>query len=216
MRRILPPHRLLLLAALALAQAPATALAASGPALAWPGPEVAAGQVVELSWGELPAGIDELEILLSLDDGRSFPIRVTPELDAHERSFRWRVPNLPAGRARLRMRLGSERAEIEGGPGEPFRIVESAAPSASGPLFHEGGFWTGLDTCRPRAPDTFAPGARLQAADAGGGIAETPPRYAVEPPAPDAAAADPPGPRTDPPTPHAPLTRAPEFVPQRK
>jgi hypothetical protein len=185
MRRILPPHRLTLLAALTLAWAlaPAPAHAAPGPARLWPGPEVAAGQVIELSWGELPAGVHEMEILLSLDDGRHFAVRVSPELDAHERSFRWRVPNLPAGRARLRMRLGRERAEIETESSAPFRIVGSDSEPAPQRLVLEGPLWTGFEPLGSGARECLSPAARMEAADPSTAALETRVRISVLRPA---------------------------------
>ena len=178
MRRFPLPRPLPLLAALALTLSAAPALAAPRSALADPGAEIQAGQIVELSWGELPAGVEEMEILLSLDDGQHYSIRVSPELDAHERHYRWRVPNLPAGRARLRMRLGTARAEIETEPTSPFRIAGDSEPSPPPPLFHEGTFWTGLETPGSGAvdPDVFSPVTRLDAANPGSAIAEAPSR----------------------------------------
>jgi len=204
-----------LFAVLALMLAPAPALAAREPGLAWPGAEITAGQVVELAWGELPAGVEETEILLSLDDGRHFSIRVTPELDARERCYRWRVPNLPAARARLRMRLGSARAEIETAPTPPFRIAGAVARSAPRPLFHEGTFWTGLEAPGSAIPDAFAPATRLEAADPGAAAAEAP-RLALEPPALKSGAMDPVEPLPGIATPPVRPAGGPEFFPQRK
>lgn len=190
MLHIVPLHRLPLLTAfvLALALAPAPARAARGPALAWPGPEVVAGQVIELSWGDLPGGVEEMEILLSLDDGRHYAVRVSPELDARERSFRWRVPNLPAGRARLRMRLGSERAEIETEPTEPFRIVGLDTEPAPERLVLEGPLWTGFEPLGSGARGRLSPAASLDAADPSTAVLETRVRLDVVPPAPASAA----------------------------
>jgi len=159
MRPCRTPRRLLLLAAIVLLLPATPALAAREPALEWPGPEIAAGQVVELSWSDVPAGFDELEILLSLDDGHSFPVRVSPELDASERCYRWRVPNLPAAHARLRMRLGREHAEIETAPTPSFRIAGSESEPAARHLVLEGSLWTGLeplgsDECGMCSPET--------------------------------------------------------------
>jgi len=167
MPRFPTPHRWPLLAVLALtmASAPARSFAAPVPALTWPGAEIPAGQIVELAWSGLPAGTEEMEILLSLDDGRSFPIRVTPELDARERRYRWRVPNLSAARARLRMRLGRGRAEIETAPTPPFRIAGAVARSGPRALFHEGAFWTGLEPIGSPEHGMLAPQAGMDAAD---------------------------------------------------
>lgn len=58
--------------------------------------------------------IDEAEIVLSLDGGRSYPIRVTPELRPCATRFLWTVPALPTVHARLALRSGfEERDETE-------------------------------------------------------------------------------------------------------
>ncbi|HLN57718.1 MAG TPA: hypothetical protein VK416_04110 [Thermoanaerobaculia bacterium] len=70
---------------------------------------VAAGTSVSLAWS-LPPGHDEdfreMELVLSLDGGRTFPIRVTRNLDPATRALAWRVPALPSSRARLALRVG--------------------------------------------------------------------------------------------------------------
>jgi hypothetical protein len=217
MRHDRAPHGVLLSAAIVLLLQAAPALSARGPALAWPGSEVAGGQLVELSWGELPAGTEELEILLSLDDGRTYTVRVSPELDARERRYRWRVPGLHAAHARLRLRLGSERAELEAEPTAPFRIVGAPAGSPPEPLFHEGTSWGGLvppGSGRPVA-DAFAPVTRLTIGNLGHAVAKAPRRSILRPPAPDRVAADPVTPRSGPfLSPQRPIG-GPEFFPQR-
>lgn len=94
--------------------------------------ELRAGETVPLRWSALPAGAEEFEILLSLDDGRTWRVRVTPELDAGGMQYLWRVPDLPAARARLRVRMGTCRAEIACEPSAAFRIV--AASTIAGDL----------------------------------------------------------------------------------
>ena len=190
MLRIPTPHRWPLLAVLALsiASAPARLLAAPGPTLTWPGAEVSAGQVVDLAWSGLPAGIEEMEILLSLDDGRSFPIRVTPELDARERRYRWRVPELSAAHARLRIRLGGGRTEIETAPTPPFRIAGAVARSGPRALFHEGAFWTGLEPIGSPEHGMIAPKAGLDAADPAGAAVAARARPSLARPAPTTVA----------------------------
>jgi len=89
--------------------------------------ELRAGETIALRWSALPAGAEELEILLSLDDGRTWRVRVSPELDAGGERYVWRVPDLPAARARLRVRFGRRSAEIACEPTAPFRIVGDAA-----------------------------------------------------------------------------------------
>lgn len=98
------------------------------------------GDVVEIRWGSLPVGLDEFELLLSVDGGASFPVRLTPQLDPGLRSVRWRVPNLSAPTARLRLRVGIDGYEIDGPPGPVFAIAASPRAPASG-LEHRAGEW---------------------------------------------------------------------------
>jgi hypothetical protein len=78
---------------------------------------VASGVLHEAQWSA-PCGTvadaDEMELVLSLDGGRTFPIRLTSELPPCTTHFRWRVPNVSTERARLAVRQGREgRAEAE-------------------------------------------------------------------------------------------------------
>lgn len=148
-RRVLALVPLFLLAA-----APAVAL--RGPRLevrvqSLPG-TLRAGETVVISWDELPGDVAEMELLLSLDDGRRFTMRISPELDGRTRSYHWRVPDLAADRARLQIRAGGARGEREGVPSAAFRI-EPAAPGASDAI-REDVLWM-----------TFEPGEAAEAID---------------------------------------------------
>ncbi|HTS03720.1 MAG TPA: hypothetical protein VMN04_14460 [Thermoanaerobaculia bacterium] len=110
-----------------------------------------AGQLVEVSWRGVPAGTEELEILLSLDDGETFPVRLTEKLDGDEKSILWRVPNLAAGRARLLIRYESDGAETPGEKGPAFRIEGDPALRLDSPRRRAGELW--LDASFPGAPD---------------------------------------------------------------
>jgi hypothetical protein len=93
-------------AVLAAAPSPATTSGFSWP----PGRDaLAAGSSIGLSWS-LPAGngagFDEMELVLSLDGGKTFPIRVTRDLSPATSALTWRVPALPSSRARLALRVG--------------------------------------------------------------------------------------------------------------
>ncbi|MGZ6972212.1 MAG: hypothetical protein ACXVID_11145, partial [Thermoanaerobaculia bacterium] len=57
------------------------------------------------------------ELVLSLDGGLTFPVRVSSEMGACARSFRWQVPALETGHARLALRAG------EGEASESERLV---------------------------------------------------------------------------------------------
>jgi hypothetical protein len=128
-------------------------------------PGVAAGAIVTIEWGGVPGDAEELELLLSLDDGRRFPIRVSPELSGAARRFTWRVPNLPSANARLRLRWNDGRGERESGPSAAFRIVAAPNRPPDRAQMSEALWWCGLDAAEGDAGTAFAPGggARLLA-----------------------------------------------------
>ena len=109
------------LIALLLCAAPATGHAAGF--LASPRGEVRGGERIEVRWRELPATVHEVELELSLDGGRW--LRVSPELEPREHRFAWRVPQMAATSARLRLRAGGEQWERVLAVGDPFRIVST-------------------------------------------------------------------------------------------
>lgn len=61
--------------------------------------------------------VDEAELVLSLDGGLTFPIRVSTELSPCAGGFDWRVPSLASPHARLALRTG------EGARGESERLA---------------------------------------------------------------------------------------------
>jgi len=75
------------------------------------------GAIVRVSWTLGASGereFDEMELVLSLDGGRSFPLRVTREVSPAEDSVLWRVPRLPSEHARIALRAGrGEKKESE-------------------------------------------------------------------------------------------------------
>ena len=75
------------------------------------------GEIVRVSWtlgASARREFDEMELVLSLDGGRSFPLRVTGEVSPAEDSVLWRVPRLPSEHARVALRAGrSENKESE-------------------------------------------------------------------------------------------------------
>lgn len=92
-----------------------------GPALAVqllapsPTAPLPAGGSVELAWDFVaspPAGATEWEIYLSLDGGRSYPVRLTPHLDLTRRRVTVRLPATPSREARFLLRVGDEREEV--------------------------------------------------------------------------------------------------------
>lgn len=67
-----------------------------------------AGATVQVLWEPSTGETrwNEMELVLSLDGGRTFPVRVTRDLDPSARSRFFRVPALPAAHARLALRAG--------------------------------------------------------------------------------------------------------------
>ncbi|MGE5236955.1 MAG: hypothetical protein ACM3O7_11460 [Acidobacteriota bacterium] len=106
------------------------------------GETVQAGQLVDVRWTPLDARVDEFELLLSLDDGDSFPIRLTERLEPGLIDHRWSVPNLPSSSARLRVRFGWGGEEHEAPIGGAFCIAAAAGDPAARLSFHEGEWWT--------------------------------------------------------------------------
>lgn len=113
------------------------------------GERVTAGMSARVLWdrpgGLRVEGAAEMELLLSLDGGRTFPIRLTRDLAPETRGVHWRVPNFPTRAARIALRVGDgeepdeERLELVSAP---FEIVEDAAlaPVAE-PLHRIRGEW---------------------------------------------------------------------------
>lgn len=91
---------------------PSRALAAPGAFVSSPGGgRVQPDEELSLSWRLDPAatrGRDEMELVLSLDGGVTFPIRVTGRLEPGSTGLRWRVPGLPTEHARLGLRAGED------------------------------------------------------------------------------------------------------------
>ncbi len=65
------------------------------------------------------AGTSETELVLSLDGGLTFPVRVSSEMGACAKSFRWQIPALETAHARLALRAG----EGEGSDTERLELV---------------------------------------------------------------------------------------------
>jgi len=116
-----------LLAAAALVVAPPAAakravVAAAAPLVEVSSPAPAArfapGETLRIAWRALPElalhpGVEEWEAFLSLDGGETYGARLTPHLDVAQTSFAVRLPAVPAASARLMLRFGDERRELE-------------------------------------------------------------------------------------------------------
>ena len=126
----------LLLVLLALFALPALAEGEEGKELARlvspaAGEELAAGSFATIEWEglALPEHVVEWEAFLSLDDGRTWPLRVTPHLDISIRRFTFRVPDLPSREARVMLRFGDERREVGMEAPQRFSIAPAAFPT---------------------------------------------------------------------------------------
>lgn len=101
----------------------ATAAGASGEELVRvitpaDGAELLAGAETELAWEPGPAlagspDLEEWEAFLSLDGGRTFPVRLTPHLDLNLQRARIRVPEVASEDVALLLRVGDDRVERE-------------------------------------------------------------------------------------------------------
>lgn len=108
---------------------------------------VQAGERIDIAWSDLPAGTHEVELKVSIDGGRWK--RISPELEAHEGHFVWRVPTSMRGEARIRLCYGGGDGEEEGSPSAPFRIEGAARAGldqldADDQWTSRGGFGHGL------------------------------------------------------------------------
>lgn len=95
------------------------------------GAELVAGSVAVVEWEEAPPGAEEWEAFLSLDGGETYPLRVTPHLNLSIRRFAFQVPPLPTRSARVLLRFGDERREVEVETPQRFSIL--AGPSSWSP-----------------------------------------------------------------------------------
>ncbi|HXA19677.1 MAG TPA: hypothetical protein VN380_22020 [Thermoanaerobaculia bacterium] len=77
--------------------------------------EVLAGSTVPIGWeaANVPAGIEEWEAFVSIDGGKTYPVRITPHLDAGIHRFNWIVPSLPGADLSILLRFGDEQEEVE-------------------------------------------------------------------------------------------------------
>lgn len=123
---------------------------------------VTAGGTTPVNWSL--AGLDgheieEMELLLSLDGGKTFPVRITRDLSPGTRSFAWRVPALPTEQARLALRTGEDGEETIAFISEEFTIAAGADLPLE-PTKHVGDEWRTRDafdgSAGESAPDPTA------------------------------------------------------------
>ncbi len=106
------------------------------------GAAVRAGDVVEVRWTPVAPGVEEFELLLSVDGGRTFPLRLTEMLDPRVTSFSWRVPNVPTGAARIVLRVGVDDREEMLRSGPAFEVLGDAEAPPGKFTFRGGEWWT--------------------------------------------------------------------------
>ncbi len=167
-RSLLPP------AGLPVAVLAASVLAAPLPAQAGrdegrilspsDGESLVAGQAFEVRWSPLPADVEEMEFLLSVDGGRFFPFRLTPRIDPRSGSFVLSVPRIDAASARLRIRFGRNGREIDGESSATFSILDSPLIPPAPFLRRDGEWWIARDGRVPPPPSGISGSATLEAA----------------------------------------------------
>ena len=88
------------------------------------------GDRIEFAFEGDMRGIDEFEILLSTDGGRTYPIRISEELSPATRRLLWRVPSLPCREFRLRVQFHRDGREIEGDESVPVPLISDDGDNA--------------------------------------------------------------------------------------
>lgn len=115
------------------------------------------GESIEVSWAldrYQAVAFDEMELVLSLDGGRTFPLRLTRDLSPGSGRVTWRVPALPVGKARLALRGGSdEEPDLEAiaAVSDVFEIVPRAGLDLE-QLFQFRGEWRIRESATSPAP----------------------------------------------------------------
>ena len=84
-------------------------------------------------------GACEMEVWLSVDGGRTFPMWISPWLNAKAQSFDWTVPNMLTNAAVMGIRFGCEQFYPETyapQPASTFMIAKAPFASHSAFQFH--------------------------------------------------------------------------------
>ncbi len=122
-----------------------TAFTPAAGAAALPGPSkpVRAGGFEAVFLGPAVPGVEERELILSLDGGRTYPLRLTGEVGPEARRLSWRVPALPTTHAVLALREGGEDVEETiVTRSDEFTILVSRSDPAEEVRLHAGEWWT--------------------------------------------------------------------------
>jgi len=114
------------------------------------------GTVVRVAWNGdgLRAGLYEMELILSLDGGLTWPVRLSRDLPIEGRAFEIRIPRLASGNARIGLRAGREgKPETESilAVSGPLAIEGSLAPALE-PLARVAGEWRTVEAVTRGAP----------------------------------------------------------------
>ena len=154
----------------------------AAPTLSSPDPSHAfrEGDAVSITVANPPAGASEWEAFVSLDGGRTFPLRVTPHLPIAEASFRWTVPAVPSSEVRVKARFGVRGVEQEFVFAGTFSIAPggsdgtisstrglpglSPAPGEEGTVAWIEGGVNGARLVVPLSPSGMEPASRWRAA----------------------------------------------------
>ncbi|HEV8269171.1 MAG TPA: hypothetical protein VGR00_13090 [Thermoanaerobaculia bacterium] len=108
-----------------------------------------AGRRIEVRWRSLPRDVEEMELLVSVDGGRTFA-RVA-DLEPSDDSYDWEVPSLPTERAVLAIRGRVHGRETLLFQTDAFAI-EGAGRNLQPLSYHDGELWT--DTAGGATPVT--------------------------------------------------------------
>jgi hypothetical protein len=97
------------------------------------------GQQVRIQWKDTLPSVRyltgcEMEVWLSLDGGRTFPMCITPILDPRATQFDWTVPNMPTNAAVLDIRFGCEGFYPESYAPQPASTFVIAKTTGSAPV----------------------------------------------------------------------------------
>lgn len=175
------------------------------------GGAVRAGDEIELCWDGLDADVYEVEFELSLDGGRW--IRISPELDALDGRWTWRVPSLAAERAQLRLRCGGEHREAVAATSALFGIVSRPGHDRE----FLGEWWPALDrqACDSAPAGLASREIPVLAAAAEAALADVPGAPGLAVPSNSGATLAPPADAPPPAGSHHARSARPTFVPMR-
>jgi len=92
------------------------------------------GSTATIAWSaaDLPRYAEEWEAFLSVDGGGFYAYRLTPHLSIEQRRFTFEVPNVATEHARILIRAGDERKEVEIELPAVFAIEQDRAKAIAG------------------------------------------------------------------------------------